>query len=105
MIRATHHLGTETFAEEPTLKNLVAVRRGIGRVVKQESVVGFFCANCGNCLELHQPDPELTDCLLATCGECKSWYLTDPLGSKCLPVRKAGIRIGTHPRDRRAKSN
>ena len=105
MVRATHHLGMETFAEEPNLKNVVTVSQSIGRVVKRKSVVGLLCQNCGNCLDLHQPDPELIDCLLATCSECKNWYLTDPQGSMCLPVRKAGISIGTHARVRRPKSN
>ena len=41
----------------------------------------YCCLKCGGELELHQPDIELPDRLLATCGErcqeCGSWHLMD----------------------------
>ena len=33
------------------------------------------CPRCGSDLDLHQPDPALTDRLLATCKVCKAWFL------------------------------
>ena len=33
------------------------------------------CQICGVYLDLHQPDSELPDRLLATCSHCKTWYL------------------------------
>ena len=35
------------------------------------------CDVCGGYLDLHQPDCELPNRLLATCGDCKTWYLLD----------------------------
>jgi hypothetical protein len=32
-----------------------------------------YGARCMTILDLHQPDPELADRLLATCSECKYW--------------------------------
>jgi hypothetical protein len=40
--------------------------------------VPFSCPRCACLMTLHQPDPELTDRLLAVCEYCKSWYLTNP---------------------------
>jgi len=33
------------------------------------------CRNCGEYLDLHQPDCDLPNRLLGTCGNCKTWYL------------------------------
>ena len=35
------------------------------------------CPVCDEELEIHQPDADLPDRLLATCGHCKTWYLID----------------------------
>ena len=35
------------------------------------------CRTCGSKLDLHQPDPEMTDRILGTCARCKTWYLFD----------------------------
>jgi hypothetical protein len=35
------------------------------------------CRNCGEQLDLHQPDSEMPSRLLATCGDCKTWYLLE----------------------------
>jgi hypothetical protein len=37
-------------------------------------------------LNVHQPDPEETEGLLATCDDCKSWYVTDTRGSAMIRV-------------------
>lgn len=33
------------------------------------------CPRCRSPLDLHQPDPDRPDRLLATCGGCGAWYL------------------------------
>ncbi len=35
------------------------------------------CPRCEACLNIHEPDCDLPDRLLATCGACLSWYLID----------------------------
>ncbi len=35
------------------------------------------CRHCGVELDLHQPDAELSERLLATCVVCKTWYLIE----------------------------
>ena len=37
----------------------------------------LHCPRCQCLLQIHQPDPELWDRLIATCEECKSWYLAN----------------------------
>lgn len=62
--------------------------------------VVICCPRCEYSLTLHQPDPELSERLLATCHECKSWFLTDPEGVTLvvipnrLPDRKSGGSAG-----------
>ncbi len=51
-----------------------------------EGILSLFCSRCKSPLSLHQPDPELTDRLLATCDECKVWYVTDARGSELIHV-------------------
>jgi hypothetical protein len=36
-----------------------------------------LCSSCGDWLELHQPDCDLPQRLLATCGNCKAWFLVN----------------------------
>jgi hypothetical protein len=43
----------------------------------QFTVLTLACPHCESPLQLHQPDPELADRLLATCDECKSWFLAN----------------------------
>lgn len=52
----------------------------------------FSCPRCACVMTLHQPDPELTECLLAICEYCKAWYLTNPTETKLSLIRQ--------PRDR-----
>ena len=52
----------------------------------------FSCPRCACLMTLHQPDPELSDHLLAVCEYCKSWYLTNPAETKLSLIRQ--------PRDR-----
>ena len=57
--------------------------------------IGAVCPGCGCELELHQPDENLADRLLATCGGCQAWFLTT-IGVPSL------VRIpGTGPGERR----
>lgn len=35
------------------------------------------CLNCRNALDIHQPDGNLPDRMLATCPECRAWYLIE----------------------------
>lgn len=35
------------------------------------------CLRCGALLDVHQPDADLPDRMLATCDTCKSWHLID----------------------------
>jgi hypothetical protein len=51
-----------------------------------ECILTLCCPSCESPLAFHQPDPELTDRLLATCDECKSWYVTDTRGSQLIPI-------------------
>ncbi len=44
------------------------------------------CPECGDYLNVHMPDPELADRLLATCGECKSWFVMDCNRGELLPL-------------------
>jgi hypothetical protein len=50
--------------------------------------LALHCPRCHCRLQIHQPDPELWDRLLATCGECKSWFLANGGGltSGALPA-------------------
>jgi hypothetical protein len=37
----------------------------------------MICLNCKKPLDIHQPDADLPDRLLATCEACKGWYLVE----------------------------
>jgi hypothetical protein len=50
-----------------------------------ESLV-IHCPRCHSPMELHQPDPELAERLLATCGECKAWFLANSLGNTLIQL-------------------
>jgi hypothetical protein len=64
-------------AEKPIVRH-----RSVSRARAQNSGFPFTCPRCACLMTLHQPDPELTDCLLAICEYCKSWYLTNPAETK-----------------------
>jgi hypothetical protein len=53
-----------------------------------ECILSFCCPRCKFPLTLHQPDPKLSDRILATCDDCKSWYVTDTRGSWMIPVSR-----------------
>jgi hypothetical protein len=40
-----------------------------------EGIASVRCLNCDSPLELHQPDPELPERLLASCGQCDGWHV------------------------------
>jgi hypothetical protein len=35
------------------------------------------CLNCGNPLEIHQPDEGFPERMLGTCAHCREWFLWD----------------------------
>ncbi len=35
------------------------------------------CLNCRNTLDVHQPDGDLPDRMLATCPGCRAWHLIE----------------------------
>jgi hypothetical protein len=37
----------------------------------------LLCLVCDEELEVHQPDPDCPERMLATCGQCRSWYLVE----------------------------
>jgi hypothetical protein len=39
--------------------------------------IPLTCLQCRNPLDIHQPDAELPDRMLATCEACKAWHLLD----------------------------
>jgi hypothetical protein len=75
-----------------TLGNALAVRDPLSIADRKDVELPFSCPRCACVMTLHQPDPELTNCLLAICEYCKAWYLTDPRETKMSLVRQ--------PRDR-----
>jgi hypothetical protein len=42
-----------------------------------ESLSTTSCTKCGEGLNLHQPDANLPERLLATCPDCSAWFLID----------------------------
>jgi hypothetical protein len=74
------------------LDNSLAVRDPFSTGRLPDAGLPFTCPRCACVMTLHQPDPELTNCLLAICEYCKAWYLTDPKETKLSLVRQ--------PRDR-----
>jgi hypothetical protein len=58
----------------------------------EQSILVFYCPRCACPMTIHQPDPELEECLLATCEYCKSWYLTNPGASTLSPIRQLNYR-------------
>jgi hypothetical protein len=51
--------------------------RGVIAKTRAPAVSGSGCPECGEPLELHQPDPHLPNRLLATCSGCLAWTLID----------------------------
>lgn len=46
------------------------------------------CLRCEKLLDIHQPNPEQPERILATCEACKRWYLVDcnPEGTEAVVV-------------------
>jgi hypothetical protein len=53
-------------------------------VIRDDCFGEIECPRCCAILDVHQPDPDLSDRLLGTCAECKAWYLLDPRGAMVL---------------------
>ena len=45
--------------------------------VTPDGMTTFQCLECRRPLDIHQPNAELPDRMLATCDECKCWHLID----------------------------
>jgi hypothetical protein len=45
--------------------------------VSPDDLPSIACLSCGTPLDVHQPDAELPDRMLATCDVCKGWHLLD----------------------------
>jgi hypothetical protein len=56
--------------------------------VPADGLAAVPCLNCQRPLEIHQPDSDLPDRMLATCEECKCWYLieSNPEGTEAVVV-------------------
>jgi hypothetical protein len=64
------------------------VRHPFSNGTLPDTELPFSCPRCACVMTLHQPDPELANCLLAICEYCKAWYLTDPKETKLSLVRQ-----------------
>jgi hypothetical protein len=49
----------------------------VSRLVLDGDFSAVRCARCRGSLDLHQPDTETPQRILATCDECKTWYLIE----------------------------
>jgi hypothetical protein len=66
----------------------LAVRQPFSTGDVADAGLPFSCPRCACMMTLHQPDPELANCLLAICEYCKAWYLTDPTETKLSLIRQ-----------------
>ncbi len=48
--------------------------------VDVDATTAIPCPHCDEDLEVHQPDVDLPDRLLAVCRCCKAWFLAEPGG-------------------------
>lgn len=44
---------------------------------RPEDAEVVVCSQCGESLELHQPDAGFPDRMLGTCDVCRTWFLMD----------------------------
>jgi hypothetical protein len=58
---------------EPT--TISARMRATRFAATPEGITSVRCLNCDSPLELHQPDPERPERLLASCGQCDGWHV------------------------------
>ena len=74
---------------EPISGREVSVRLLYATVpVSPDGLSTVECLSCGKSLDIHQPDPELPDRMLATCDECSSWHLVE-----CQPAAQAAVIV------------
>jgi hypothetical protein len=45
--------------------------------IPPEGLSAVRCLSCAKTLDIHQPDSDLPDRMLATCESCKRWYLIE----------------------------
>jgi hypothetical protein len=70
-----------------------AARRGPSSSLR-ETARGH-CPHCLTELQMHQPDRDLPNRLLAVCEACHSWYLMDNEGTLSL-LLKSGEKLTGH---------
>lgn len=68
-----------------------------------EGLHGLHCLGCGKALDVHQPDAEVPDRMLATCEGCKGWHLVEftpgrPGALVVLLPDVSGLRPSSTPR-------
>jgi hypothetical protein len=44
---------------------------------RPDGLTPFLCLDCRRQLDVHQPDADLPDRMLATCEHCKGWHLVE----------------------------
>ena len=63
---------------EPIASREVAIRMRFATVPAcLDGLSLISCLSCRKPLDIHQPDPDLPERILATCEACKSWHLVD----------------------------
>ena len=60
-----------------TTREITVLLRSATVSVHAEGLAPVPCLNCGQPLEVHQPDADLPYRMLATCEVCKRWHLVD----------------------------
>lgn len=57
--------------------------------VDPDGPIAVNCLGCRNSLEIHQPDADLPERMLATCNECETWHIIE-----CLAGSDYAVVIG-----------
>lgn len=63
----------------PSAREAVFTLRPVTLPVGPVGLSALPCQNCHEPLDIHQPDPDLPERMLATCPACRDWYLVDYL--------------------------
>jgi hypothetical protein len=74
-----------------------------------EGQTELLCLICGKPLDVHQPDADLPERMLATCEDCKGWHLVEyvPDGAEAVVAalpNLAAARAAASPKTPKSKS-